>query len=237
MTRPCRSQRTDAQAPAAIAALLELADDRPRRRRTAGISESTLARWLREEGFLREYRLAQREALAQAIATLQAAAGSAVTVLRAAMLDQTGDPGLSGGRRQSHPGVQLPRRRDRRLAGASRGDRGPAWRGGPAVSVRTCTTRLARAEKLAAAQRPSGPDRPGPGRRALRRARRGAPGLGRRPLPGLCLLWLAAGGLRAVRRRRGRRLTPTTHGTAGSRSAPSCCGRTGKRLRRTAHAT
>ena len=48
---------------------------------TAGISQSTLTRWLREEGFLREYRLAQREALSQA-------AGSAVTVLRAAMLDQ-----------------------------------------------------------------------------------------------------------------------------------------------------
>jgi DNA-binding MurR/RpiR family transcriptional regulator len=56
---------------------------------SAGVSESTLTRWLREEGFLREYRLAQREALRQAIATLQAAAGSAVTVLRAAMLDQS----------------------------------------------------------------------------------------------------------------------------------------------------
>ena len=56
---------------------------------TAGIGESTLLRWLREEGFLREYRLAQREALAQAIATLQAASAAAVTVLRAAMLDQT----------------------------------------------------------------------------------------------------------------------------------------------------
>ena len=56
---------------------------------TAGIGESTLLRWLREEGFAREYRLAQREALAQAIATLQAASAAAVTVLRAAMLDQT----------------------------------------------------------------------------------------------------------------------------------------------------
>jgi hypothetical protein len=59
---------------------------------SAGISESTLTRWLREEGFLREYRLAQREALSQAIATLQAAAGAAVTVLRAAMLDQSASP-------------------------------------------------------------------------------------------------------------------------------------------------
>jgi hypothetical protein len=48
-----------------------------------------MTRWLREESFLAEYRLAQREALRQAIATLQAAAGSAVTVLRAAMLDQS----------------------------------------------------------------------------------------------------------------------------------------------------
>lgn len=56
---------------------------------SAGVSESTMTRWLREESFLAEYRLAQREALRQAIATLQAAAGSAVTVLRAAMLDQS----------------------------------------------------------------------------------------------------------------------------------------------------
>jgi hypothetical protein len=59
---------------------------------SAGIGESTLLRWLREEGFAREYRLAQRQALRQAIATLQAAAGSAVTVLRAAMLDSKATP-------------------------------------------------------------------------------------------------------------------------------------------------
>jgi hypothetical protein len=59
---------------------------------SSGVSESTLTRWLREEGFAREYRLAQREALTQAIATLEAAAGSAVTVLRAAMLDQKATP-------------------------------------------------------------------------------------------------------------------------------------------------
>ena len=56
---------------------------------SAGISESTLSRWLREDDFQREYRLAQREALSQAIATLQAASGSAVVVLRGAMLDQS----------------------------------------------------------------------------------------------------------------------------------------------------
>lgn len=55
----------------------------------AGISESTLTRWLREEEFRRAYREAQRQALHQAISTLQAAAGTAVTVLRAAMLDQS----------------------------------------------------------------------------------------------------------------------------------------------------
>ena len=59
---------------------------------SAGVSESTLTRWLREDGFLREYRLVQREALRQAIANLQAVAGSAVTVLRAAMLDQNATP-------------------------------------------------------------------------------------------------------------------------------------------------
>ena len=55
----------------------------------AGISESTLTRWLREEDFRRAYREAQREALHQAISSLQTAAGTAVTVLRAAMLDQS----------------------------------------------------------------------------------------------------------------------------------------------------
>ena len=73
---------------AAIAALLN-SPTIAHAAQSAGVSESTLTRWLREEGFLREYRLAQREALSQAIATLQAAAGSAVTVLRAAMLDQS----------------------------------------------------------------------------------------------------------------------------------------------------
>ena len=76
---------------AAIAALL-VSPTIAHAAQTAGVSDATLTRWLRENGFARQYRLAQREALAQAIATLQAAAGSAVTVLRAAMLDQTATP-------------------------------------------------------------------------------------------------------------------------------------------------
>jgi hypothetical protein len=56
---------------------------------SAGVSESTLSRWLRTETFRHAYQLAQREALSQAIAALAAAAGMAVTVLRAAMLDSS----------------------------------------------------------------------------------------------------------------------------------------------------
>jgi hypothetical protein len=54
-----------------------------------GVSESTIDRWLAEPEFRAAYRAAQRQALQQAIGALQAAAGVAVTVLRAAMLDQS----------------------------------------------------------------------------------------------------------------------------------------------------
>ena len=76
---------------AAIAALLS-SPTIAHAAQSAGVSDSTLTRWLREESFARDYRLAQREALAQAIAGLQSASGSAVTVLRAAMLDQQATP-------------------------------------------------------------------------------------------------------------------------------------------------
>jgi hypothetical protein len=76
---------------AAIAALL-VSPTIAHAAQSAAISESTLTRWLRDEGFLASYRTAQRQALQQAIAALQAAAGVAVTVLRAAMLDQSATP-------------------------------------------------------------------------------------------------------------------------------------------------
>jgi hypothetical protein len=76
---------------AAIAALLS-SPTIAHAAQSAGVSDSTLTRWLREESFARDYRLAQREALSRAIASLQAASGSAVTVLRAAMLDQHATP-------------------------------------------------------------------------------------------------------------------------------------------------
>jgi hypothetical protein len=76
---------------AAIAALL-IAPTIAHAAQSAGISESTLTRWLRSEAFRHAYQLAQREALSQAIAALAAAAGMAVTVLRAAMLDQSASP-------------------------------------------------------------------------------------------------------------------------------------------------
>ena len=56
---------------------------------SATISESTLMRWLRDEAFLSAYRSAQRQALQQAIAALQATAGVAVAVLRSIMLDRS----------------------------------------------------------------------------------------------------------------------------------------------------
>ena len=55
----------------------------------AGIGETTLHRWLHEEGFQAAYHEAQRQALAQTIAGLQQASGTALTVLRSLMLDQT----------------------------------------------------------------------------------------------------------------------------------------------------
>ena len=76
---------------AAIAALL-VAPTIAHAAQSAGLSESTLTRWLRDEGFLSAYRAAQRQALQQAIASLQAAAGVAVAVLRAVMLDRGASP-------------------------------------------------------------------------------------------------------------------------------------------------
>ena len=75
----------------AIAALL-VAPTIAHAAQSAGVSESTLTRWLRDEGFLRAYRAAQRQALQQAIAALQATAGVAVAVLRSIMLDRGATP-------------------------------------------------------------------------------------------------------------------------------------------------
>jgi len=49
----------------------------------AGISESTLLRWLAEPSFRARYRDARRQVVEQAIVGLQQAAGDAVTVLSA----------------------------------------------------------------------------------------------------------------------------------------------------------
>ena len=190
-----------------------------------GISDSTLARWLREEGFLREYRLAQREALSQAIATLQAAAGSAVTVLRAAMLDQTATSASRVAAARvilefCFRGAEIADFQERleaieaqlgEAAGSERAHlRDPAWlapRSWPPPSfpaVPTCRTWSS--------------------------------------FPSTSTGWVACARslalTRAVSLVAGRRrltspspatrptLTPTTNATAGSRSAPSCCGRT-----------
>jgi DNA-binding MurR/RpiR family transcriptional regulator len=49
--------------------------------KSAGISEATLLRWLKDEAFATSYREARREVVSQAIAQLQGACGAAVKTL------------------------------------------------------------------------------------------------------------------------------------------------------------
>ena len=53
--------------------------------KAAGVSESTLARWLREPTFAAAVREARRRALEQALGTLSAATAEAVETLRACL--------------------------------------------------------------------------------------------------------------------------------------------------------
>jgi len=53
----------------------------------AGISESSILRWLKDEEFQTEYRKARRESVSAAISLLQHASGQAVTTLVEVMLD------------------------------------------------------------------------------------------------------------------------------------------------------
>ena len=55
--------------------------------RVAGISPSTLMRWLKEPAFQRAYREARRSAFSQSIARLQQASSTAVTALLKVMVD------------------------------------------------------------------------------------------------------------------------------------------------------
>ncbi len=57
--------------------------------RQAGVSESTLLRWLQTPDFDAYYRAARREVVKQATGKLSAASGEAVDILRAVMTDQT----------------------------------------------------------------------------------------------------------------------------------------------------
>lgn len=58
----------------------------------AGVSESTLWRWLRDEAFHRAYMEARRKVVTQALSQLQAARGEAVDRLRAVMGDGDAAP-------------------------------------------------------------------------------------------------------------------------------------------------
>src|SRR5262245_34525881 len=70
----------------ALAALLSSSSHAEAAQR-AGISESTLQRWLREPAFREEYRAARRALLEAAIGRLQSASGDAVQVLQDVLTD------------------------------------------------------------------------------------------------------------------------------------------------------
>src|SRR5262245_41209465 len=61
---------------------------------TAGVSESTLYRWLREPAFAAEYQRARREAVRQAVAQVQRVSWAAVSVLMQLMVDKTAAPSV-----------------------------------------------------------------------------------------------------------------------------------------------
>lgn len=56
--------------------------------KTAGVSEPTLLRWLKDEEFSAEYRTARRQTVEVAIGLLQKASGAAVTTLVSIMQDE-----------------------------------------------------------------------------------------------------------------------------------------------------
>ena len=59
----------------------------------AGVNESTLWRWFQSPAFADAYRLARREAMAYAMARIQAALSEAVDTLRAVMADDDAPAG------------------------------------------------------------------------------------------------------------------------------------------------
>ncbi len=58
----------------------------------AGVSETTLWRWLQEEEFSQSYREARRRVVEQAISRVQQSSGKAVTTLAEMMTDQDAPP-------------------------------------------------------------------------------------------------------------------------------------------------
>ena len=62
--------------------------------RTAGVSERTLHRWLKDPDFGAAYREARRTALSQSMARLQQMSTAAVTTLGIIMLDANAPPGV-----------------------------------------------------------------------------------------------------------------------------------------------
>jgi len=59
---------------------------------TAGVSEVTLWRWLKDQDFQQSYREATHQIVQQAISRLQQVSGEAVDVLREVMTDNTKPP-------------------------------------------------------------------------------------------------------------------------------------------------
>lgn len=75
----------------AIAALIEKPTIREAAEK-AGVSESTLFRWLAEEGFQEAYRKAKRQLVDSSITRLQKITGEAVEALREVMNDSESPP-------------------------------------------------------------------------------------------------------------------------------------------------
>ena len=73
-------EKIEAKQERAISALLQ-AQTMREAAKEAGISESTLLRWLHDENFLEAYRKAKRQVVQLAICQLQRSAGKAVKIL------------------------------------------------------------------------------------------------------------------------------------------------------------
>jgi hypothetical protein len=88
-----RGSKFERKQEAAVAALLTERTTEEASR-VAGISHSTLLRWMKEPQFDKAYREARRNAFRQSVARLQQASGAAVSVLLRVMADAATPPSV-----------------------------------------------------------------------------------------------------------------------------------------------